>query len=225
MRTFAKLFGRSPFVPLQTHMQKVAACVDKTVELFKAFSVGDFDEVEKLADIISHLEHEADQVKHDIQDHLPNGLFLAVDRARILEILATQDNIADKCENVAIQTTLKRLDVPEDMREDFEAFLEKNVEAFHTARQIIEQLDELLETGFGGVEAERVKQLVMDVSYQEHEGDLLQRKLLRTLYSLDDQFSGASFYLWSQIIRQVAELSNLSERLANRVRVTLELKK
>ena len=224
MRTFAKLFGRSPFVPLQSHMVKVASCVDSTVEMFRAFGRGDHERVGQLAEVISQLEHEADQVKHDIQDHLPKRMFLPIDRGRILEILGTQDNIADKCENMAVQLTLKQLEMLAPLREDFQKFLDKNFEAFRVARDIIEQLDELLETGFGGAEAERVKQMVADVSYKEHEADLLQRTLLRLLYAHDGQMSVGEFYLWSQIIRQVAELSNLSERLANRVRVTLELK-
>lgn len=224
MRTIAKLFGRSPFEPLQAHMEKVAACVDTTVEMFDAFSRGDFERVESFAVTISQIEHEADQVKHDIQDHLPKGLFLAVDRTRLLEILGTQDNIADKCENMAVQVTLKRLEMVDALRDDFQRFLDKNVQAFRVARDVILQLDELLETGFGGAEAERVKQLVMDVSYKEHEADLLQRALLKQLYAHDEQLGVGSFYLWSQIICQIAELSNLSERLANRVRVTLELK-
>jgi len=224
MRTIAKLFGRSPFVPLQSHMERVAACVDKTVEMFGAFARGDFEQVERLASTISRLEHEADQVKHDIQDHLPKGMFLPVDRARVLEILSTQDNLADKCENVAVQLTLKRLAMLDVLREDFQKFLDKNVEAFQSARAVVEQMDELLETGFGGAEAEKVKQMVMDVSYKEHEADLLQRSLLKLLYTQEEQMTMGSFYLWSQIIRQVAELSNLSERLANRVRVTLQLK-
>lgn len=224
MRTFSKLFGSSPFVPLQSHMEKVSSCIDSTLEMFEAFGRGDHEQVEHLAKVISQLEHEADQVKHDIQDHLPKGMFLPIDRARILEILSTQDNIADKCENMAVQLTLKRLEMLAPLREDFWKFLKKNFEAFHVARDIIVQLDELLETGFGGVEAERVKQMVADVSYKEHEADLLQRTLLKHLYDHDCQMSVGEFYLWSQIIRQVAELSNISERLANRVRVTLELK-
>ena len=205
-------------------MEHVGACVEKTVEMFTAFIRGDHAQVEKLAAVISQLEHEADQVKHDIQDHLPKGLFLPVDRARILEILSTQDNIADKCENMAVQVTLKKLQMFDGLREDFQKFLEKNVEAFGIARSVIEQLNELVQVGFGGAEAEKVNKMVMDVSYKEHEADLLQRSLLKRLYAHDEHMSMSAFYLWSQIIRQVAELSNLSERLADRVRVTLELK-
>ena len=224
MRTFAKLFGPSPFVPLQSHMDKVVDCVDALTDIFKAFQDQDFDRVEKLADEISQLEHEADQVKHDIQDHMPRRMFLAVDRTRLLEILSTQDSIADKCENVAIQLTLKRLKMLHPLKDNFTKFLNKNIEAFRGAHAVIKQLDELLESSFGGPEAEKVKHMVAEVSYKEHEADLIQRDLVKQLYAQDEHLSGGTFYLWSQIIRQLNELSNLSERLANRVRVTLELK-
>ena len=224
MRTIAKLFGRSPFVPLQSHMNKVCACVDTIVEAFEALARGDYEQIDALAKVISELEHEADQVKYDIQNHLPKRMFLAVDRGKLLEILSTQDSIADKCENIAVLLTLKRIGMPPVLREMFKSYLTKNVEAFYAARDIIEQFDELVATRFGGVEAERVKQMVDTVAYKEHEVDLIQRDLLKVLFSLDDQMSVSEFHLWNHIVRQVSELSNVSERLANRVRTTLVLK-
>ena len=224
MRTIAKLFGRSPFVPLQSHMTKVCACVDTIVEAFEALARGDYEQIDALAKVISELEHEADQVKYDIQNHLPKRMFLAVDRGKLLEILSTQDSIADKCENIAVLLTLKRIGMPPVLREMFKSYLTKNVEAFYAARDIIEQFDELVATRFGGVEAERVKQMVDTVAYKEHEVDLIQRDLLKVLFSLDDQMSVSEFHLWNHIVRQVSELSNVSERLANRVRTTLVLK-
>ena len=41
MRTFAKLFAKSPFAPLQTHMQDVNGCVMKVTEIFEALAKGD----------------------------------------------------------------------------------------------------------------------------------------------------------------------------------------
>ena len=224
MRTIAKLFGRSPFVPLQSHMNKVCACVDKIVEVFEALARGDYEQIDALAKVISQLEHEADEVKYDIQNHLPKRMFLPVDRGKLLDILGTQDSIADKCENIAVLLTLKRISMPDVLRETFKSYLQKNVEAYYTARDIIEQFDELVETRFGGVEAERVKKMVDDVAYKEHEVDLMQRDLLKILFSLDDRMSVSEFHVWNHIVRQVSELSNVSERLANRVRTTLVLK-
>lgn len=225
MRTIAKLFGQSPIVPLQAHMEKVAQCVDKVKQMFEALARGDHAAIETLAAETSKLEYEADQIKHDIQNHLPRRMFLAIDRSRILDILAVQDNIADKAENIGVLLTLKALTMPDWLKEGFDAFLNKNLESFQGARDIINQLDELLETGFGGDEAERVLRMVEGVAHCEHEVDLLQRQLLKNLFGNETGMSTGDFFLWTKLFKQVSDLSNLSERLANRVRRTLELKK
>lgn len=225
MRTFAKLFGKSPFIPLQAHMEKVAVCVRKVGELFDAFNRHDHDAVDALAAEISDLEHQADQVKYDIQGHLPRSLFLAVDRDRLLEILAVQDSIADKAENIGVLLTLKRITMFDTFRDKFDAFLKKNLDAFDGVNEVIHQLDELLETGFGGGEAEKVMQMVDIVARREYEADLIQRDLLKTLFASEDRLSVGDFFLWSRLLEQISDLSNLSERLANRVRRILELKK
>jgi uncharacterized protein len=225
MRTIAKLFGQSPIVPLQAHMDKVTQCVEKVKQMFEALSQGDQVAIEKLAEQTSALEYEADQIKHDIQSHLPRRLFMAIDRSRILDILAVQDNLADKAENIGVLLTLKAMKLPGWLANDFNAFLNKNVEAFEGARGIINQLDELLETGFGGDEAERVLRMVERVAQIEHEVDLIQRQMLKSLFANEGELTTGDFFLWTKLFKQVGDLSNLSERLANRVRRTLELKK
>ncbi len=225
MRTISKLFGQSPIVPLQAHMDKVAQCVEKVKQMFQALRQGDQAAIEKLAEETSALEYEADQIKHDIQSHLPKRMFMAIDRSRILDILGVQDNIADKAENVGVLMTLKAMTLPDWLAEDFNAFLEKNIEAFEGARGIINQLDELLETGFGGGEAERVLRMVEEVAHLEHEVDVIQRQMLKSLFANESGLSTGDFFLWTKLFKQVGDLSNLSERLANRVRRTLELKK
>ncbi|MFW6060098.1 MAG: TIGR00153 family protein [Phycisphaeraceae bacterium] len=226
MRSIAKLFSRSPFVPLQVHVDKVTDCVHKTRELVETFLAGsDSAQVERLAEEISALEHAADDVKHDIQNQLPRGLFLAVDRTRLLEIVGIQDNIADKAENLGALLTLKpHLTAPPGFEEQLRAFLEKNIAAFDQVRQIVHELDDLLETSFGGAEAERVVELVQHVAELEHEADRMQHDMLKNLFTHEDQLTHGEFYLWTRILRQISELSNLSERLANRIRTLLIVK-
>lgn len=224
MRTIAKLFGRSPFGLLQTHMDRVAEAVALAIEALAAMRRGDHAEVERLVEQVSKSEHQADIVKNDIRNHLPRSLFLAVDRANLLEILTTQDNLADKAEDIAVLLTFRKLDVPAAFANEFDAFLEKNIGAFEAVRKIIKQLDELLEASFGGAEAEKVKVMVQQVALLEHEGDMIQRKLVRLLYANEDQMSYGTFDLWMKLISEIADLSNYSERLAHRVRMTLERK-
>lgn len=224
MRSIAKLFGRSPFVPLQVHMERVADCVALVPTIVDAFLKGDSARVAALAEEISALEHAADEVKHDIQNHLPRGMFLAVDRGRLLEILGVQDSIADKAENIGALLTLKQIGSPPGFEAKFRTFLAKNVEAFEHAHRIIQEVDELLETSFGGPEAQKVLGMVQTVAHLEHEADRLQHDLLKDLFTHDEQLTHGEFYLWTRVMREVSELSNLSERLANRIRTLLMVK-
>lgn len=70
MSTISKLFGRSPFGPIQQHMERVSSCVAKMGESLDAFDQGQWSEIERLADEVSHLEHQADQIKDDIRIQL-----------------------------------------------------------------------------------------------------------------------------------------------------------
>lgn len=219
-----KLFGRSPFAPLQKHMEKVFACVHLLPELFLALQSGDASKVEAIAATISIKEHEADLTKNDIRNHLPKSLFLAMDRANLLEILAIQDSIADKAEDIAVLTTLKKLSFLEPCKEEFTAFLKKNIEAFDGVFAIIKELHELLESSFGGIEAEKVGEMVEKVAAREHEADIIQRRLLKIFFSEDNALSPGSFHLWQRIFELIGSISDLSEKLANRIRMTLELK-
>lgn len=224
MRTFAKLFGRSPFVPLQSHMEKVLGCVQQVRPILEAFRVGDTAKVESLAGDISRSEHEADQIKQDIRNHLPRGMFLPVAQEKLVDALVTQDAIADKVENLARLLTLRPLPVVEGFAEPFAAFVDKNLATFDQVWKIVQQLDELVETAFGGVEAERVREMVHQVAALEHEADVQQHALLKVLLEGETQLSAGELYVWMQIMRQVSQVSNLSERLANRIRSMLEIK-
>jgi len=224
MRSIAKVFGRSPFIPLQSHMQKVSECVALVPELFAAYGTGDEARVQELAKEISTKEHEADLIKHDIRDSLPRGLFMPVDRAALLNILTIQDNIANRAENLAVLLTFKIAKTFEPFTEKMDAFLKKNLEAFDGAFAITGQLDELLETGFGGAEAQKVREMVDAVSVLEYEADVLQRELLRELFHHEDELGYADFFLWTRIIRQVSQIADRSDNLATSIRATLDAK-
>lgn len=219
-----KLFSKSPFSPLQIHMDKVANCVGKVKEIFIALQHQDYKKVEAIAKQISDSEHEADLTKNDIRNHMTKGLFLLVDRRDLLDILSIQDSIADKAEDVSVLLTIRPLVVEEIFKKDFNLFLEKNLQSFQGVLHVVRELDELLETSFGGLEAEKVKQMVEKIALQEHEADVIQQTLLKLLFNQCDHLSAPLFQLWLKIFEEVGALSNLSERLANRIRMLLEVK-
>lgn len=224
MLTILKLFGRSPFAPLQTHMESVAKCVHSLVLLCEALEVKDYVRLEELANQISTLEHDADLIKNDIRNHLPQGLFLPIHRSNLLDILSLQDSIADQVEDVAVLVSLKPLEILPVLKEEFNLFVKKNIETFDEVQLIIKDLHELVESSFGGAEAKRVRAMVDEVAYLEHEVDLIQRKLLKKLFSAEAELTFVTFYQWQRLIYSIGSISNLSENLAYRIRMTLELK-
>lgn len=224
MLTILSLFGRSPFIPLQAHMEKVAACMTRLEKMFAALFKESYDQVEQLVDEISELEHAADLAKEDIRANLPSGIFLPIDKANLLDILSLQDGIADTAQDIGILVTLRKILPAPFAVEDFKSFLAKNLEAFHDVHRIALEWAALLESSFGGVEAQKVRQMIHSVGTKEHEVDVLQRKLLKELYNSCAFEDYRCFHLWLHICQRVARISDLSEKLAFRIRLTLDNK-
>jgi len=222
--TILNLFGKSPFAPLQSHMEKTSLCVHLLPQLIDALENKQEGELNKIAETIAKIEHEADFIKNNIRNHLLKSLYLPIDKSHILEILSLQDQIADKAEDIAVLMTLKPLELPAPFAPEFKEFLRMNLATFDVALQIINEMHELLESSFGGIEAEKVKKMIDEVCLKEHEVDLIQRQLLRKFYKAENFMTYTTFYLWQKIFEAISALSNLSENLALRVRMTLEIK-
>ena len=224
VNAMARIFGRSPFVPLQLHLDKVADCVEAVIALLDRIGSGDVENLDEAARSISLLEHKADLVKNDIRNNLPRGLFMAIDRGQLLEMLSLQDSIADQAEDIGILMSLRPAKMLEQIREPFKKYAEGNMDAFLKARDVMRELDAVIESGFGGTEASRVDQMVDAVAQAEHEADIMQRDLMKQILEHENELSIGDFFVWMRLIHEVAGISNLSEKLANRVRMLLTLK-
>ncbi len=224
MSTIGKLFGRSPFGQIQQHMDQVSKCIHKMSEAIEVVKAGRFQELERFSVEVSQLEHQADQIKDDLRGRLLKRVFMPIDRAEVLEIISLQDSLADTAEDVCKVLTLKPLPMPDDLKQDFDQFIGFNLQAFTIVASVIKQLDELIESGFGGVEAERIRGLAKDAAFAEHQADVIQLQLLKKIYAHDADMSVGEFHLWMRLTRLLSRISNLSENLANRILKTLSLK-
>lgn len=224
MLTIARLFGKSPFAPLQTHMNKVASCIEKLTKIYECLVKQEIDKIERLVQDLSHLEHEADITKNDIRNHLPKNIFMPIDRTHFLEILAVQDAIADTAEEIGIMLTYE---IPESFtlfQNELSSFFLKCIETFWESKHIIEEIDELLESSFGGIEAEKVKSMVEQTAFKEHQATIMKRTLLKKLYTQGKTLPASAFHFWLTLTESIGNLAKEAEKLANRIRMILELK-
>ena len=222
--TIAGLFGKSPFSPLQSHMKKVSSCIKKLLQIFEGLESNNSEGLQTLVNELSKLEHEADLTKNDIRGHLPKSLFLPIDRSQFFDILSIQDSIADKAEEIGHLLLLHPLENLGELRKNLYDLYKKNVEAFWDTYSVIKELHELLESSFGGIEAEKVKLIIEQTCFKEYEADKMKHKLMKEFFMTSESVTTPLFYLYIRLIEEINQISHLSEKLANRIRMILELK-
>lgn len=215
------LFARSPWGAVQEHMRIVNECVQKLDPLMDAVMSGNYEETEKVAEEISGLEHQADQVKNELRDHLPRSIFLPVAREDLVDILSVQDSIADAAEDVGVIATLRRMEVQPQLNELLHPLINKTIEAVTAYAQVIGDLDKLVEASFIGPEAQQVMARIKHVGELEHEADQLQEALSRRLFVIEANLTAGALYLWIEIIRRVGSVANRAEKAGNRLRMFL----
>ncbi len=215
------LFRKSPFDPLQEMMDKVVECADQLVPLFEAFSEDNREEMKRIIDLISHLEHEADQIKNRIRSSLPKSIFMPVSRTDLLEILANEDAIADATEDVAVLLTLKELKVFPEFKDCILTLVKKSLEVVHLSHKVIKELDILAETSFEGPGAAKVISMIDEVCDMEHHVDEFQRQVTKNFLKHEEKFTPGELWLWLKIVAKIGDVSNYAERMCNRVRLFL----
>lgn len=130
-------------------------CIDLSA-IFDATVTGNWDSAIELRRQISTTEREADSLKREIRLTLPGGLFMPVERTDLLELLTQQDKIANKAKDISGRIIGRKLLIPEAIQEPFKAYLQRCLDAVVQAKQAINELDDLLETGFRGREVDLV---------------------------------------------------------------------
>lgn len=217
----AKLLKRSPFKALQQHMRVVLECVRCIPTLFDALIEGDQALVKSTKESIFKWENEADDVKNNLRAHLPKSLFMPVDRRDILEILQEQDSIADTAQDIAGLLMERPMDVPEPLQAPMRTLVRRCVDTCEQSAQIIEELDELLETGFRGREVDKVEKMLDELGKIEDETDQLGLELTRTLFQHEEQMSPVSVMLWYRLIEWIGDLADHAEKVGNRLRLLI----
>jgi predicted phosphate transport protein (TIGR00153 family) len=218
---FSGIFGSSPIKPLQRHMEKVLDCTRELVPLFQAVSRSDYNTVAQVQERISQLEDEADAIKKDLRLHLPSTLFLPVDRRDLLELLRVQDKVANKAKDIAGLILGRQMAIPASMADPFEAYVGRCVDAVAQALRAVEEMDELVETGFRGTEADLVHGILNELDAVEKDTDRMQVSLRATLRGQESELPPVDVMFLYKIIEWTGDLADLAQRVGSRLQLML----
>ena len=219
--SISSLFARSPVKPLQTHMEAVQACIRELIPFFEAVLAGDWEEAAQVQGQISRLEREADRLKKDLRLHLPKSLFLPVSRRDLLETLTMQDNIANKAKDIAGLIIGRRMAIPAFMGEPILEYLRRCLDAAAQAQTAVNELDELVETGFRGQEVELVESMLQRLDEIEADTDRLQVRLRSQLLEHENDLPPVDVMFLYKIIEWVGDLADLAQRVGSRLQLML----
>lgn len=215
------VFAKSPLKPLELHIRKVNECAALLPSFLVATEQSDWDEASNIRTNISTLEKEADALKREIRSDLPGGIFMPVERTDVLELVSQQDKIANKTKDIAGRIFGRQLVIPAALSSEFNAYVERCLDAIKQAAEAIYELDDLLETGFRGREVDLVEKMIVELALIEDDTDRMQISLRRNLMAIETDMNPVDVMFLYQIIEWVGDLADLAERVGARLEIML----
>ncbi|MGI6408040.1 MAG: TIGR00153 family protein [Thiopseudomonas sp.] len=217
LNPFVSLFGRSPIGPMQQHIAKAYECASNLVPFFEAIISEDWERVEQVQQEMVRLEKEADKLKRDVRVHLPKSLFLPVPRSDLLELLSVQDKVANRAKDIAGLMLGRQMSIPEPLQPIIRTYVQRTVDACEQALKAMNELDEILETGFGNREVRRVTEMIEVLEDIEHDTDRIQIEVRRNLFKIEKTLHPVDVMFMYTIIEWIGDVADRAERVGNRL--------
>ncbi|TDR20356.1 TIGR00153 family protein [Marinicella litoralis] len=215
------MLGRSPVEPLQDHIKTAYQAATLLPDMFKAANLNDWVKVDEICEQIKQLENEADDMKNDIRANLPKSLFMPVPRQDLLELVLVQDKVANLSKQISSMVKVRKLQVPASLYEQFIEFVERCVDAAKKAKQSVNELDELYETGFRGAEVKVVEKLIAKLDKIETETDGMQHSLQAKVFSMENDLPPVEVMFLYKLIDMTGDVADQAERIGRRLELLL----
>lgn len=214
---FTRLFGRSPIEPIQQHMITCEDSVESLVSFFEAVRKQDWSVAEAEARHIAATEKEADRLKREIRLHLPRSLFLPVARTDLLELLHSQDKIANLAEDATGLMIGRRLEFPDTVAAELEKFVLATVDAVKLARRALDELNDLVVSGFSGQEIGFVERILEELQAAESHSDEIQVEVRKVLYSMESDLDPIDVYFMYKVIDLLGGIADHAQAVGDRM--------
>lgn len=221
MGVLSKFFAPSPFKPLHEHSCKVHECVKLLRPLTDALLAEDYDKIEELHNLMSKTEHEADQLKTSLRDQLSGMYFLSVGRSELSRFLAYQDDVADAAEDFAVVLLLRKTKIPQELKADFTALVDKVISVSEHLMNLAEKLSTLAEAAFTGDEANEMLQEIAKIGEEEWQVDRLERKFAMRFYGMEEQLDPVTIMFLDKYCKNLSQVSNNAEKTAKYLRIII----
>lgn len=207
-----------PFDQLLAHMEKIRECIDILGEGLLRYYKGDYKGFSEIAENVSKLEHEADLIKGNLRNHLPRSLFMPVDKGKFLWALREQDAILDHAENLAVMLDMRHTKIPEELQDGFIDHAKLVMKTVKAMEDAVENIRDLVETGFVKREREQTKELIHKVHGFEWKADRKKYEITDGIYKLEKKLNPMDVYHLLKIADWVDDIADHAENVADWLR-------
>jgi len=142
-----------------------------------------------------------------------------VSRSDLLDLISVQDKIANKVRDITGIMLGRRMQVPEELAQPMRDYMRTAVACVAQARHALEELKDLLESGFGRNVSDVMQKLIRELHRLEQQADDQQIAIRRQLFGLEDRLPPVDVMFLYKIIDWVGELSDRAERVGSRLQI------
>ncbi|AQQ66650.1 TIGR00153 family protein [Microbulbifer agarilyticus] len=221
LSNIGNLFGRSPIKPIKEHMATAHEASADLVPFFKALVNEDLATAKTVQERISASESRADDIKRDLRLHLPDSLFMPVSRTDLLELLHVQDKVANTAQDIAGLAVGRQMRIPAPLKALMCTFVESAVAASAQALTAINELDELLESGFSGREVDIAQRMIEELDELERKSDKLEVEVRAALFDIEKDLPPVDVIFLYRVIEEIGELADEAHGVGNRLQLLL----
>lgn len=209
---------KSPFDQLLEHMGKVRECINLFGEGLIRYYKGNYKGFKELTEKISSIEHEADVIKGNLRNHLPNSLFMPVDKGKFLWALREQDAILDHAENLMQMLDMRHTKIPPRLQMMFIEHAQLVIKTVTAMEEAVESIRDLVETSFVQREREQTKQFIHTVHDLEWQADQKKYVITKGIYQLEKNLEPMDVYHLLKIADWVDDIADHAENVADWLR-------
>jgi len=212
------LFLKSPFENLQKHADKVRECA----RLFKDAAVchigEDCQEFDMLTEKVSRLEHEADEIKRNLRNHLPRGVLMPVDKFQFLLYLREQDKVLDEVEEALFWLSFRPRSIPVEVSDDIHKLIESVIPPIELLSDLVALANKYFRSRSTKTR-EQMKALIRDIRIYEGKADDIERELkFRFFSTLKDPM--VVFHL-VRLVEIVGDIADHAQNASDRMRTMI----
>ena len=217
--SFFSLFFESPLIKLKNHADKVKECAWMFKRAVNCYVEQDCEEFDQLTEEVAKLESQADEVKRNLRNHLPRGIFMPMDKFVLLDCLREQDHVLDDVEEALYWLSFKPMaGIPEELVGDFLHLIDAVIPALEKLPEMSEQAIVYFKNSTEE-NRNKLKSIVRDVYQAEKESDHLEHELKKNAFAvLEDP---VEIYHIVRLVEIIGDICDHAQNASDRMRTMI----